>query len=94
VEVRDAADHRGAGDEVVAVGDQVRHQLDVTAVALDERVRRVVVVRPGDRAVLGEVVDADNFVTASEELLHEVSADESGGTAYRDLAHVVRPASI
>ena len=37
VEVGDAADHRRAGDEVVAVRQQVGHQLDVAAVALDER---------------------------------------------------------
>ena len=62
VEVADAADQRGAGDEVVAVGEQLGHQLDVAGVALDQAVRGVVVVALGDLAVLRVVVDADDVV--------------------------------
>ena len=60
VEVRDPADHRRAGDEVVAVHEQVGHERRVLDVALDEPVAGVVVVGLRDRAVLGVVVDADH----------------------------------
>jgi hypothetical protein len=81
VEVGDAADEGGAGDEVVAVGEQFGHEVGVAAVALDQPVARVGVVGLGDLAVLGVVVDADHRVAAGEQLLHHVPADETGRTA-------------
>ena len=37
VEVRNAADHRGPGDEVVAIGEQLLEQPGVLGVAANER---------------------------------------------------------
>ena len=45
--------------EVVAAVEQLGHQVDVAGVALDEPVVGVLVVDLADRAVLGEVVEAD-----------------------------------
>src|SRR6202044_3466246 len=87
VEVGDPADHRGAGDEVVTVGQQPGHQVDVARIALDELVVRVVVVGLGDLAVLGEVVDTHHGVAARQEFLDQVAADESSGPADQYLLH-------
>ena len=78
VEVGDAADQRRAGDEVVAVAEQLGHQLGVAGVALDEVVVRVVVVGLRDRPVLREVVEPDDLVAAAQQLLDDVAADEAG----------------
>ena len=40
MEVRDAADHRGSGDEVLAVLQEVLHQVDIAHISLDELVLR------------------------------------------------------
>jgi hypothetical protein len=77
VEVRDAADQGRAGDEVVAVGQQPRHQLHIAGVALDEVVVRVAVVGLDDRPVLGVVVDADHDVATAKQLFDDVTADEA-----------------
>ena len=61
----------------------------LAAIALDEAIPRVRVVRPGDRSVLREVVDPDDLVAALQELLYEIAADEAGGTAHDDRAHVI-----
>ena len=89
MEVGDAADHRRSGDEVIAVRDQLGHEAEVAAVALDEAIPRVRVVGPGDRSVLREVVDPDDLVAALQELLYEIAADEAGGTAHDDRAHLI-----
>ena len=89
MEIGDTADQRRAGDEVVGVHEQLGHEIDVANVALHEGVARVVVVGPGNRPVLRVVVDADDLMPAPEQLLHEITADETGGTADDDLAHVV-----
>jgi len=80
VEVGDAADEGGAGDEVVAVAGEFGHQVDVAGVAEDEAVAFVAVVAAGDRAVLGVVVQADDFVAPFQEFLDDVAADEAGGS--------------
>jgi hypothetical protein len=85
VEVRDPADHGGAGHEVVAVLEQPTEQVDITGIAFDEVVRGVVVVGLGNPSVLRIVVDADDLVTAAEELLDQVAADEPGRTGHQDL---------
>jgi hypothetical protein len=87
MEIRDPADHRRARDEMVGVRQQAGHQVDVARVALDQRVMRVIVVGARDRPVLRVVVDADDVGPASQQLLHEIAADESGGTADDDRAH-------
>ena len=87
VEVGDPADHGRAGDEVVAVGQQVRHQPDIARIALDELIVRMIIVGLGHLAVLGEVVHPDHLVPAPEQLLHQVPADEACGPADGDLLH-------
>ena len=57
----------------------VGQQLDVARVAFDERVARDrSSYACADRAVLREVVEADDLVPAAEQLLHDVAADEPG----------------
>ena len=65
VEVRDAADHRRAGDEVVDVAGEVGEQVDVARVGLHQAVAGVVAVRLHHRPVLRVVVDADHAVPAA-----------------------------
>ena len=85
VEVADPADHRGRGDDLVAVGGELRHQRGVLRVALDEAIARVVVVRLRQAAVLAEVVEADDLVARLEQVRDEVAVDEAGGAGDKDL---------
>jgi hypothetical protein len=78
VEVRDAADHRGCRDDLVAVDGQLGEQLGILRVTFDEVVPRIVVVAAPHGAVLAEVVHADHLVPGLEKLGDEISADESG----------------
>src|SRR4051794_19158125 len=87
MEIRDAADHGGTGDEVLAVRQQLGQQLDIARVAFHQRVVGVVVVGLLDPSVLGEVVDADDGVAAAEKFLHDVPADEAGGSGDEDVSH-------
>ena len=91
VEVRDAADHGGAGDQVVAVGEQPLQQVDVAGIPLDQTVARGTVVRLGNRPVFGEVVESDDLVTAGQQTLHHITADESGCSGHQYLAHLRLP---
>src|SRR4051794_27009097 len=89
MEIRDAADHGGTGDEVLAVRQQLGQQLDIARVAFHQGVVGVVVVGLLDPSVLGEVVDADDGVAAAEKLLHDVATDEPGRSGDKDLAHLL-----
>jgi hypothetical protein len=80
VEVGDAADHRSAGDNLVAVHGKLGQELSVFGVALDQAVARVSVEAALERSVLAVVVDADDLVTGAEQLGNEITADESGGS--------------
>jgi hypothetical protein len=68
VEIGDAADHRRARDELIAVRRQLGQQLWVLCIALDEAVARVVVEASLDRAVLAEVVNSDDLVAGLQEI--------------------------
>ena len=85
VEVADPADHRGGGDDLVAVRRELGQERDVLGVALDEPVARMAVVGLREAAVLAEVVDADDLVARLEQLRHEVAADEPGRAGDEDL---------
>ena len=87
VEVGDAADHRRAGDEVVAREQQLGHQVGVPRVAFDQPVVRVGVVGLGDAPVLRVVVDPHDLVAAPQELFDDVTPDEAGRTAHEDGGH-------
>src|SRR5262249_27214968 len=87
VEVGDSADHRGTGDEVVAVGDELSHQLDVARVTLDEPVVRLAVVGVAAGAVLGVVAHAHHLVAALQQLLYDVAADEARRAGDQDFCH-------
>ena len=87
VEVRDPADHGCAGDEIVAVGQQPAQQPDVSGVAFDEAVARIVVVGLLDLPVLGKVVQAHHGVAAIQQLFDHVPADEASGPADQHLLH-------
>src|SRR5207253_11502485 len=77
VEVRDAADHRGAGDDMVAASRELGQERRILGVAFDQAVPRVVVEGAPDRAVLAEVIDPDHLVAGVQQLGDEVPADES-----------------
>jgi hypothetical protein len=66
VEVGDAADHGGTGDQVIAPLKQPVHQPGVAGVAHDEPEPRIIVIRARHRPVLRQVVEADNVVAPSE----------------------------
>jgi hypothetical protein len=85
VEVRDAPDQCRAGDEVVAVGKQRGEQFDIARVALDESVIGILVVVSNDPAVLGQVVDPDDFVATSQQLSNDIAANEAGRAGDQNL---------
>ena len=87
VEVRDPADHGGAGDEVVTPVKQVGHERHVAGVPLDEAVVGIIVVRLRHLPVLGEVVDADDVVSSPEQLFDDIAADEARRTGDENGAH-------
>ncbi len=91
VEVGDAADHRRARDQLIAVRGQLGQQLRVFRVALDELVAGVVVEAALDRAVFAEVVNADDLVPGLQEVGDEISADEPGGAGDEDLQSRIGP---
>ena len=77
VKVGNASDHRGPGNQVIAIGDERCHERDILRVSFHEGVPRVVIVGVGHRPVLGEVVNTDNLVPPGQELLHDITADEA-----------------
>src|SRR6202042_3065636 len=81
VEIGDAADQGRGCDEVVAVGQQLRHQPDVAGVALNEPVARMVVVGLHDPAVLGQVIYPGHRVPAPQQFPDEISADKARRSA-------------
>ena len=85
MEVRDAADHGCPRDHVVAVHGQLRQQLRVLGIALDQPEARIVVMAAAHRAVLAEVVHADDLVPGLQQLCDQVSADETSRPGDEDL---------
>ena len=84
VEVADPADHRRGRHDLVAVGGQLAHERNVLGIALHEAIARMVVVRLGQRAVLAEIVEADDLVAGLEQLRDEIAIDEPGGAGDED----------
>jgi hypothetical protein len=78
MKVANATDQCSAGDEVIAIAQQLRHQRNVGAVAVYERVLRIVVVALRDLAVLRIVVDPNNVMAALQQLLNDITANEPG----------------
>ena len=93
MEVRDAADHGCTGNEVVAVDQEIRQEIDIPSITFDEAVPGMVVIRPADRAVLGIVVDADHVMATIQQLLDHVATDESGRSSHQNGAHGILPRS-
>ena len=85
VEVADPADHGGGRNDLVAVHCQLGQEGGVLGVALHQAVGGMAVVGPAHRAVLAEVVDADDRVAGPQQLRHQVAADEAGGAGDEDL---------
>ena len=84
MEVADPADHRGGGDDLVAVGGQFGQQRHVLGVALDEPIARVVVVRLREPPVFREVVEPDDVMPRIQKLGNEIAVDEPGGAGDED----------
>ena len=91
MEVADPADHRGGGDDLVAVGGELGDEAGVLGVALDEPVAGVAVVRLDQPAVLAEVVEPDDLVAGLEQLRDEVAVDEPGGAGDEDAHYSLIP---
>ena len=66
------------------VRGELAQERGVLGVALDEPIARMVVVRLGQPAVLGEVVEADDLVPGLEQLGDEIAVDEPGGAGDED----------
>lgn len=98
VGLRDAPDHRRPGDELIAVRQEVRHQVDVAGIALDEAIARMAVVLLPHRAILGEIVQPDYLMPLIKELLNHVVADETRGASDQDpaqnISHVAGQAAV
>jgi len=77
VEVRDSADERCPGDEVVDILEEADHEVLVGNVPDDQLVVGVVVVRLDDPPVLRIVVDSDDLIAIPQQFFDDVAADES-----------------
>ena len=84
MEVADATDHRGSGNDLVAVGGELGDEAGVLCVALDEPVSRMAVVRLDQPAVLAEVVEPDDLMAGLVQLGDQVAVDEPGGAGDQD----------
>ena len=85
VEVGDAADARGAGDEVVAARRPAPSAAPRPGRRLARNRKRGWSWKlRSTRAVFREVVEADDLVAGFEELLHQVAGDEAGGPGHKD----------
>ena len=91
VEIGDSADHRGAGNDLVALGRELGQQLRVFGVALDQPVAGVVVEAARDRAVLAEVVDADDLVAGQQQVGDKIAADEAGSAGDQYFQSLIGP---
>src|SRR6185503_15176386 len=87
-------DHRRARDEVIAVRGQLLDELDVLAVALDELVLGMAVVRLLHAPVLAEVVDAHDLVAVLEQLGDEIPGDESVRAGDEGLHRTLMPSRV
>jgi hypothetical protein len=88
MEITDAADAGGPGDELVRVAQQFPQRADVLGVAPDQAVARVLLGRLADVAVLGEIIQADDFVPGLQQLFDQVAADKAAGAGDKDLHRV------
>ena len=78
MEVADAADHGRAGDHLIALHGLGRQQFSILAVAVHKLVFRMVIVRLGDRAVLGEIIDANDVMTARQKFIDKITTQKAG----------------
>ena len=69
VEIADPADHRRAGDEMIAVGQQFFQKFSVFRVTANELVAGIVLAGLPDIAVFREVIQPDDFVSALRAVL-------------------------
>jgi hypothetical protein len=70
---------------MIAVVEQLLEQPDVLGISPNETIARVPLTGLLDFAVLGEVVEAQDLVTAGQELLDKIASDEAGRTRDQDL---------
>ena len=95
VEQGNPADEGGTGDEVIAVGQELLEQGEVLGIPHDPAVARVVVVAAPHRAVLREVVQADDLGADGQQLFDEITGDEAGRTGDQNThsSNVLLPAA-
>ena len=84
MEIADAADARRPRDDLIHVAHQFTEQACILGVALNEAVRRMLQRLLMNRAVFGEIIEADDLMTGVEQLFHEIAADEAGGAGDED----------
>ena len=77
MEVADATNQGCTGNQMVTIHQQLCHQVDIRGVTFDKLVLRVRVIALGNSSVLRIVVDSDNFMTTCQELLDDISSDET-----------------
>src|SRR5258708_1842675 len=81
----DSADDGRPGDEGVAPGEEVLHQGHLLGIAAHEPVTGMVVEAAPHLAVLRVVVDPKDLVSGPQQLVDQVSGDESGRARNEDV---------
>src|SRR5438309_3276963 len=79
MKVADAADSRGASDNLSHVAHQLGKKRSILGVALNEAITRMPRRSRTQWPVLGEVVQSDNLMAGLQQFLDQITADETRG---------------
>ena len=89
MEVRNATDHRSTSDKVIAAIERPLHHRRIRGITLDQRIRRIIVVALGNPSVFGVVVNSDDLMAATQQLLDDIPTNEAGRAGDQDSTHVI-----
>src|SRR4051794_27511980 len=84
MKIADAADARGPGHYLLDVPQQLAQQAAVLGIALNKTVGGMAQRRLPQGPVLGEVIQADYFMSGLEQVFNQVAANESCRTRNQD----------
>src|SRR5438128_8298316 len=81
----DASDDRRAGDEMIAIGQQLIEERRIFRVSSNEAVTRMIGVAALQRTVLREIVESDDFIIRAQQFLDEITGDEASCSSDENL---------
>ena len=80
MEVADPADHGSARHDLVDVRSKLSQERAILGVAFHEPIGGMIFVASRERAVLAEIVEADDLMPGLEELRDQIPGDETSCT--------------